>query len=97
MYRPSPSVTAARVFSMSTGLLASTVTPGSTAPLVSRTMPLKALCALAAAGRQQEQTKTVNPKNSPDSRDTRHSALPSNMRPRRNKHAAKTAPTTALP
>ena len=41
MYRPSPSVTAERLFSMSTGLEASTVTPGSTAPDVSFTIPAK--------------------------------------------------------
>src|SRR5262245_45323518 len=35
---------------MRTGLLASTVTLGSTAPLVSRTMPLHALCALTTGG-----------------------------------------------
>ncbi len=34
---PVPSVTAVRVFSMSTGLAASTVTPGSTAPEASFT------------------------------------------------------------
>jgi hypothetical protein len=49
-------VTAARVFSMRTGLLASTVTPGRTAPLVSRTTPLNALCALAAAGSKRRKT-----------------------------------------
>src|SRR5579872_6307320 len=36
---------------MSTGLDASTVTPGRTAPLVSRTSPEKALCAWLAAGK----------------------------------------------
>src|SRR4029453_8530261 len=39
LYWPCASVTTDRVFSMSAGLLASTVTPGSTAPLVSRTTP----------------------------------------------------------
>jgi hypothetical protein len=41
--RPSPSVTTDRVLSMSTGLDASTVTPGSTAPLASLTTPEKTL------------------------------------------------------
>src|SRR5262249_8499482 len=49
LYWPSESVTTVRVFSMSAGLDASTVTPGSTAPDVSRTTPAIALvpCALA--------------------------------------------------
>src|SRR5262245_66601436 len=50
LYRPSLSVRTVRTFSMRTGLLASTVTPGRTAPLESRAMPLMALCARAAAG-----------------------------------------------
>src|SRR5258708_4420614 len=37
---------------MSTGLLASTVTPGNTAPLVSRTVPVILLCAEATFGRR---------------------------------------------
>ena len=44
-YWPEPSVTAARTFSMSAGLAASTVTPGSTAPEVSFTTPVMAPCA----------------------------------------------------
>ena len=40
-YRPSSSVTTARTFSMRTGLAASTVTPGNTAPDVSLTTPAK--------------------------------------------------------
>ena len=39
LYGPSPSVTAVRTFSISAGLAASTVTPGSTAPDVSLTSP----------------------------------------------------------
>ena len=39
-YWPVPSVTAERVFSMRTGLAASTVTPGSTAPEASLITPL---------------------------------------------------------
>ena len=42
-YRPSVSVTATRCCSMSAGLVAVTVTPGRTAPEVSRTVP--AICA----------------------------------------------------
>src|SRR4029453_18627568 len=40
-----------RTFSMRTGLAASTVTPGSTAPDTSLTTPVIAPCAKAAAGR----------------------------------------------
>ena len=39
-YWPLPSVTAERTFSISAGLAASTVTPGSTAPEVSFTTPV---------------------------------------------------------
>ena len=39
-YWPLPSVVAVRAFSMSAGLDASTVTPGNTAPEVSRTVPV---------------------------------------------------------
>src|SRR6266545_7797257 len=50
--RPWPSVTAVRTFSIRTGLAASTVTPGSTAPELSRTTPAMPLvcCARAGAG-----------------------------------------------
>ena len=50
MYRPSPSVTVERLFSISTGLDASTLTPGSTAPDVSFTIPVNDAWAYAAAG-----------------------------------------------
>src|SRR5918995_6157780 len=49
-YWPAPSVTAVRTFSISTGLAASTMTPGSTAPDESRTTPAIEACAYAAAG-----------------------------------------------
>src|SRR5688572_32054695 len=49
-YRPLLSVTAVRTFSIRAGLAASTVTPGSTAPEVSRTSPATVACAHAAAG-----------------------------------------------
>src|SRR5437763_2547799 len=49
-YAPVESVMAERVFSMRTGLAASTVTPGSTAPAASFTIPVRELCACAAAG-----------------------------------------------
>jgi hypothetical protein len=49
--RPEPSVVAERTFSMSAGLAASTVTPGSTAPDASFTSPAMPLvCANAAPG-----------------------------------------------
>src|SRR4030095_8224336 len=50
-YWPEPSVTVVRIFSMSTGLAASTVTPGSTAPDVSFTTPVMDAWANAAVGR----------------------------------------------
>src|SRR6476660_9629100 len=49
-YRPLPSVTAVRTFSMSAGLAASTVTPGSTAPVVSLTSPARMACAATTRG-----------------------------------------------
>src|SRR5688500_3323532 len=49
-YWPVPSVTAVRTFSIRTGLEASTVTPGSTAPGASRTTPVSDDCARASAG-----------------------------------------------
>ena len=49
---PTPSVMATRIFSMRTGLAASTVTPGSTAPELSRTLPARVACANADIGRR---------------------------------------------
>src|SRR4051812_13980675 len=49
-YCPVPSVIAVRVFSMSAGLAASTVTPGRTAPDGSFTVPAIDACAWAATG-----------------------------------------------
>jgi hypothetical protein len=49
-YWPAPSVTAERTFSMSTGLAASTVTPGNTAPDASFTVPAIEACANSEAG-----------------------------------------------
>ena len=51
-YWPEPSVTAVRAFSISAGLEASTVTPGSTAPDASLTTPVMDACANAVAGRK---------------------------------------------
>src|SRR5437016_3666934 len=50
-YRPSPSVIAERVFSMSASLAASTVTPGRIAPEVSLTTPAIVLWADATVGK----------------------------------------------
>ena len=47
---PLASVTAVRTFSMSAGLAASTVTPGRTAPELSRTTPAIDACANATDG-----------------------------------------------
>src|SRR5262249_60646979 len=63
VYRPSPSVTTLRALSINTGLDASTVTPGSTAPLVSLMTPEKALCASAATGGKSKQAMAAG---SPD-------------------------------
>ena len=52
-YWPVPSVIAERVFSMSAGLEASTVTPGRTAPDASRTVPVTDACASTRAGRSR--------------------------------------------
>src|SRR5262245_64300723 len=49
-YWPVASVTTVRVFSMSAGLDASTVTPGSTPPEASRTVPVSEPCANTEAG-----------------------------------------------
>ena len=58
---PESSVTAVRTFSMSAGLAASTVTPGSTPPDVSRTVPVSVAWAICSRrdecdgrGRDQE-------------------------------------------
>ena len=56
LYRPFSSVTIVRTFSMSAGLVASTVTPGSTPPLASRTVPENPLCAEASAAASTQQT-----------------------------------------
>src|SRR5437762_8326650 len=54
LYRPSPSVTTERTFSIRAGLAASTVTPGITAPDASRTTPEipAACCADALEGNE---------------------------------------------
>ena len=49
-YWPAPSVTAVRAFSIRTGLVASTVTPGRTAPDASFTTPAMDACAYADSG-----------------------------------------------
>ena len=60
-YCPEPSVTASRVFSMSTGLDASTVTPGRTAPDESRTTPVMEACANATAGTSRRSANAAKP------------------------------------
>src|SRR5882762_8626152 len=49
-YCPAPSVTAVRILSISSGLVASTLTPGSTAPDESFTDPAMTACASAMVG-----------------------------------------------
>src|SRR5713226_1297842 len=62
LYSPAASVTAVRSRSIRTGLLASTVTPGSTAPVVSLTEPAIALCAETDTGTSNA---TTNAKHAP--------------------------------
>ena len=58
--RPPPSVTAVRTCSISAGLRASTVTPGSTPPVSSVTRPVRpTLCAHAPAGSSSRQKTAV--------------------------------------
>src|SRR5438874_13447505 len=52
-YCPVPSVVPERVLSISAGLAASTVTPGSTAPDGSRTVPVRTACAKTVPGRRR--------------------------------------------
>src|SRR5687767_15663567 len=58
-YWPVPSVVTERTFSIRTGLAASTVTPGSTAPDASLTTPVMAPCAIAAAGTSRTTSRTA--------------------------------------
>src|SRR5262249_51609215 len=64
LYWPSPSVTTVRTFSMRAGLAASTVTPGKTAPVASRTTPAMAPvvadCADVPAGASSKPAKMRN-------------------------------------
>src|SRR6266852_6776108 len=61
LYRPSPSVTTVRAFSIRAGLAASTVTPGSTPPDVSLTTPAipLACCAHVADGNSTTQARAT--------------------------------------
>src|SRR5687768_3750880 len=58
-YWPVLSLTAVRTFSISAGLLASTVTPGRIAPDVSLTVPAMTACAAAVAGKSARKTQTA--------------------------------------
>jgi hypothetical protein len=59
-YWPEPLVTVERVFSMSAGLDTSTVTPGSTPPEASLTVPVIALvCADAITGVRTRASKAI--------------------------------------
>ena len=57
-YVPSAPVTSLLLPSMSTGLATSTVTPGSTAPLVSLTVPVNPLCAYASGEARTTRAQT---------------------------------------
>src|SRR5438477_8611055 len=58
-YWPVSFETTDRTFSISTGLAASTVTPGRTAPDASLTTPVIAACAYAEAGRNRKTSRVV--------------------------------------
>ena len=60
-YWPVSSLTTVRTFSIRTGLAASTVMPGNTAPDVSLTTPVMAPCAEAEEGRTNRTIKTAEP------------------------------------
>src|SRR5947207_2353493 len=57
-YWPAPSVVTERTFSINTGLDASTVTPGSTAPVASLTAPAMEAWAKASAGKNTVHART---------------------------------------
>src|SRR5688572_21167207 len=59
-YWPVLSLTAVRTFSISAGLLASTVTPGRMAPELSLTVPAITACAAALVGRSTRKTQTAS-------------------------------------
>jgi hypothetical protein len=65
LYAPRSSVTTVRIFSISSGLAASTVTPGRTAPLVSFTTPVIVLAvwarAFAGHNARHAHVMTMNP------------------------------------
>src|SRR5262245_4024103 len=58
-YCPVPSVTAVRTFSIRAGLVASTVTPGSTAPEESLIVPAMTACAETTVGRRTIHARSV--------------------------------------
>ena len=64
-YWPEPSVTTVRTFSMSAGLEASTVTPGSTPPEASRTVPVRVPCANALDASSNNVTAVAKPFTNP--------------------------------
>src|SRR5438477_4442822 len=64
-YCPVSSVTTERTFSIRTGLDASTVTPGKTAPEASLTTPVIAACAWAVDGKSNE---TITTRRAPEDR-----------------------------
>src|SRR4029434_9101247 len=61
LYCPVPSVTTVRVFSISAGLEASTVTPGSSAPEESLTTPAMDPCARAYVEKRRRTATTSDP------------------------------------
>src|SRR2546423_5402804 len=81
-YRPAVSVVADRILSISTGLDASTVAPGSTAPEVSLTVPVIVAWADAAAGATTSTANTTAILARPRITDTLlHKSVKSDMTP----------------
>src|SRR5678815_3240740 len=82
LYRPSPSVTTERTFSIRAGLAASTVTPGIASPDVSRTTPAMPLacCALAGALSARQPSATRPKANTLDHRSLECFTGPSNRK-----------------
>ena len=72
-YWPVSSLTTDRTFSIRTGLAASTVTPGNTAPDVSLTTPVMAACAEARKAGRTEPTDRRTDRTNRVSEDRRES------------------------
>src|SRR5580765_7636081 len=95
-YWPEPSLTTARTFSISTGLAASTVTPGNTAPDVSLTTPVMVDWAEAIVGRMARHAPTINAFPSLSTKVSLRSALSTPTRQNHDTPDVATSVTTDL-